>query len=233
MSLFWLCLFLRFQYLLYTFLTNVVYTILFAELSIAYNWDMPGFSFFPEFTFAHMIGSTILIILLYLQTTGIKNAQDFYNHNKVGKGRAARVLIRHRDVMQIDTSWKEQWRSTKKYCFFKDVVPINLFGIGALLGIFFYLTGSTWMMPAAVAGGFFLLGGLSVSYASNHLCDPEMGELYERPQTYDSAISHAKQEIVERASMQRAKEQIEKERKRNLPPPPESDQQRRPPRKPY
>jgi hypothetical protein len=135
--------------------------------------------------------------------------------------------------MQIDTSWKEQWKATKQYCFFYDVIPANLFGLGGLLGIFFYLTQGMGILPFAVAIGFFLLGGLSINYAADHLCSVEIEELYSNPQTYDTAITHGKQEIVERASMQRAKEQIEKERRRNMPLTPESDQQRRPPRKPY
>jgi len=233
MSIFQLCLCLRFRYLVYSFVTYIGSSILFVYLAQTANWDMPGFAFFPQITFAHMIGGTLCIIALYLQTKGIQNAKEFYNHNKVGLGRAARVLIRHRDVMQIDTSWQTQWKSTKKYCFFYDVIPANLFGLGLLLGIFIYLTQGMGILPFAVAIGFFLLSGLSVNYAEDHLCNVETNELYERPQHYDSAITHGKQEIVERVSMQRAKEQIEKERKRNLPPPPENDKQRRPPRKPY
>ncbi|OPF19776.1 hypothetical protein B1L04_03050 [Microcystis aeruginosa KW] len=233
MSIFQLTLCLRFRYLVYSFVTYIGSSILFVYLAQTANWDMPGFAFFPQITFAHMIGGTLFIITLYLQTEGIRRAKEFYNYNKVGKGRAARVLIRHRDVMQIDTSWKEQWKATKQYCFFFDVIPANLFGLGGLLGIFFYLTQGMGILPFAVAIGFFILGGLSINYAADHLCNVEIEELYSNPQTYDTAITHGKQEIIERASMQRTKEQIEKERKRNMPLPPESDKQRRPPRKPY
>jgi hypothetical protein len=233
MSIFQLTLCLRLRYLVYSFLTYIGSSILFVYLAQTASWDMPGFAFFPQITFVQMIVGTNCLIAFYLQTKGIQNAKEYYNYNKVGKGRAARVLSRHRDVMQINTSWQTQWKSTKKYCFFYDVIPMNLVGLGLLLGIFIYLTQGMGILPFAVAIGFFLLSALSVNYADDHLCNPEMTELYERPQTYDSAITHGKQEIVERASMQRAKEQIEKERKRNLPLSPENDQQRRPPRKPY
>jgi hypothetical protein len=120
-----------------------------------------------------------------------------------------------------------------QYCFFLDVIPANLIAVGALLASFIYLTQGSEPLFFAVAIGSLLLSALSVNYANNHICSEETGELYERPQTYDSAITHAKQEMIERIAMQRAKEQMERERRRNLPPPPESDQQRRPPRKPY
>lgn len=233
MSIFQLTLCLRVRYLLYSLVTVGVCFAIGTVLGGSADGYITGIGFVSQ-SIGHMIALGVAgLVVLYLQTKGIQNAQDFYNHNKVGTGRAGRVLSRHRDVIKIDTSWQTHWRLTKKYCFFKDVIPANLLGLGALLGILLFMAQGMGFLPFAVAVGFFLLGGLSYSYASNHLCDPEMGELYERPQTYDSAISYAKQEIVERASMQRAKEQIEKERKRNLPPPPESDQQRRPPRKPY
>jgi len=229
MSIFQLTLCLRVRYLVYSVLTFVGLHVITAALPSG-NGYIPGVGFFTNLTITAGIAG---IIALYLQTGGINKAKEFYNHNKVGTGRAARVLIRHRDVMKLDNSWQTHWRLTKKYCFFKDVVPANLCGLGVLLGIFIYSSQGLGVLTFAVAIGFFLLSALSVNYAEDHLCNVETGELYERPQTYDSAISHAKQEIVERTSMQRAKEQIEKERKRNLPPPPESDQQRRPPRKPY
>ena len=233
MSIFQLTLCLRVRYLLYSLVTIGVCFAIGTVLGGSAEGYIPGIGFLSQ-SIGHMIALVVAgLVALYLQTGGIKSAMEFYTLNKVGKGRAARVLIRHRDVMQIDTSWQSQWKSTKKYCFFYDVIPANLFGLGLLLGIFIYLTQGMGILPFAVAIGFFFLCALSVNYADDHLCDPEMTELYERPQTYDSAISNAKQEIVERASMQRAKEQIQKERKRNLPPPPENDQQRRPPRKPY
>jgi hypothetical protein len=192
---------------------------------------IPGIGFLSQ-SIGQMIALGVAgLVALYLQTGGIKSAMEFYTLNKVGKGRVARVLVRHRDVVRIDTSWQSQWQATKEYALFNDVIPANLCGLGALLGILLFMAQGMGFLPFAVAIGFFLLSGLSYSYASNHLCDPEIAELYERPQTYDSAITHGKQEIVERASMQRAKEQIEKERKRNLPP--DNDKQRRPPRKPY
>lgn len=229
MSIFQLTLCLRLRYLFYSVLTFVGYIAIAAAMPPS-NWYIPvvGFVSNP----AIPIGCAT-IVALHLQTGAITNAKEFYNYNKVGKGRAARVLIRHRDVMQIDTSWKEQWKSTRQYCFFFNVIPANLFGLGVLLGTLIYLTQGMGILPFAVAIGFFLLGGLSINYAADHLCSVEIEELYKNPETYNSAITHGKQEIVERASMQRAKEQIEKERRRNMPPPPESDRQRRPPRKPY
>jgi hypothetical protein len=175
------------------------------------------------------------LITLYWQTIAIDNMKGFYNVNKVGKGRAFRALFQHRDVVNIDPSWESQWASTKVYCFFNDVVSAFLFGFAALLVTLYALGhhnifGSMLLVFAAVSA---ILGGFSVSYANNHLCSEEVREMYERPETYNNALSVAKRDIIEQRSMQQAKEQIEKERKRNMPLPPESDKQRRPPRKPY
>jgi hypothetical protein len=222
MSLFFPILKLRLLYLIYSFVTFFCYSMILhgVFLNIANRY-------------AYAILGVVGIVALYLQTQGIDEVRDHYHHNKIGKGRAARVLYRHRDVMQIDTSWVSQWNSSRKHSLFSQVIPANLIGLVVLWGLFTFLARPSDLLFYGLAVGFLLLAGLSRSYADNHLNSPEIGELYERPQTFDSAFTNAKQEIVERASMQQAKEQIEKERRRNMPLPPESDKQRRPPRKPY
>jgi hypothetical protein len=189
MSIFQLTLCLRVRYLVYSVLTFVGYLAI-ATAMLPSNWYIPGTGFVGTSAIPIVCAT---FVAFYLQTDGIKRAKEFYNYNKVGKGRAARVLIRHRDVMQIDTSWKEQWKATKRYCLFLNVIPANLFGLGVLLGILIFLNQGMDVLPFAVATGFFLLGGLSVNYAADHLCSVEVEELYSNHQTYDSAITQSKQ----------------------------------------
>ena len=82
MSLFWLCLCLRFRYLVYSLVTYKGFGILFLWLAQNANWDMPGFAFFPQIDFAQMLGGTLCIIAIYLQTEGIRRAKEFYNYNE-------------------------------------------------------------------------------------------------------------------------------------------------------
>lgn len=230
MTIWRLALRLRVRYLFYFFVTAGICLFTYHVLSGVTAVYIPSIENSSSQTIALGVAG---LVTLYLQTAGIQKAMEFYTHNKVGTGRAARVLSRHRDVMELDSSWQTQWKTTKEYCFFNDVIPANLNGLGLLLGIFVYLTQGMGILAFAAPIGFFLIGCISSSYASNHLCDPEVGELYERPQTYDHAISTAKQDRIERALMRGAKEEKEKERKRNRPLPPEKDSQRSNPRKPY
>lgn len=176
-----------------------------------------------------------LVIALYWQTTGISNMKDFYNFNKVGRGRASRALFQHRDVINLDTSWQSHWSSTRVYCFFHDVVSAFLYGLAALLVALYALGyrenfGSTLLIFACVSA---IIGRFSVGYANNHLCNEEVREMYERPETYNNAITVAKRDIIEQRSMQQAKDLLEGERKRNSPLPPQNEKQKKPPRKPY
>jgi cell shape-determining protein MreC len=157
----------------------------------------------------------------------------FYTHNKVGSGRAARSLFQHRDVVNIDSSWKTWWTSAVHVCFYRDVIPIKLwcFGFFLIAVLFAAQTLNFVIVGAAIAS--FVLAGISHSYAVNHLCDEEANELYERPHTYDNAITRAKQEVRERQAVEQARDVLEKERKRNAPLPPKNQNQNRPPRKPY
>ncbi|MCG6137089.1 MAG: hypothetical protein MET45_21060 [Nostoc sp. LLA-1] len=233
MSNFVLNLRLRFRYLIYSISTVAAYFIIGSVFGQETDSYIPYIGFLP-YGVGQTIGLTIAgIVALYLQTGGIANAMEFYTHNKVGKGRAARVLFAHRDVMQLDTSWEAQWRSTKRYALFCDVIPANLIGIGILLGVLTFMAQGIGFLPLFYTVGFCLLGGLSYSYATNHLCNHEMNELYERPQTYDNPLTRAKQELVERASIEQARQRLEKERRRNSPLPPQSEKQKQPPHKPY
>ncbi|MBE9082857.1 hypothetical protein IQ278_12105 [Tolypothrix sp. LEGE 11397] len=219
--------------MLYSLATFGAYFIIGSVFGQGTDSYIPYIGFLP-YSIGQTIGLTIAgIVALYLQTGGIANAMEFYSYNKVGKGRASRVLFAHRDVTQLDTSWEAQWQSTKHYALFCDVLPANLIGIGILLGVLTFMAQGIGFLPFFYTAGFCLLGGLSYSYATNHLCNPELSELYERPQTYDNAFTRAKQEIREQIAVKQAQETLEKERKRNSPLPPQSPTQQQPPRKPY
>jgi hypothetical protein len=229
MSIFFLTLRLRLRYFIYSLFNFVAYPIIGSALEEKTSSNFLSITFY-DLSISQWIAGAVA---LCLQVIGVRTAMEFYTENKVGKGRAYRGSIKHRDVMNIDTSWQTQWKSTKRYSLFHDVIPINLIGIIMLLGlpaIIFQRIGFVPLFGIIALG---LLYVLSKSYANDHLCDPEMDELYKNPQSYDYALTAIKQEREEQIAMEQAKKRLEKERRRNSPVAPQSEKQKQPPRKPY
>jgi hypothetical protein len=229
MSNFYLNLRLRFRYLIYSMFTSVAYFIIGSVTGQGNGGYVPGIGFL-DFGISQWIAG---FVALYLQAFGIASAMTYYTGSKVGAGRAFRELFEHRDVISIDTSWQKHWRSAKKIALFDNVIPANLYGLGAVLGIVTYSTQGVGFSLYFYVISCLLLAGLSSMYANEHLCSAEVNELHERPQSYKNALTHAKREAVERAAMEQVKQRLEKERKRNSPVPPQSEKQKQPPHKPY
>jgi hypothetical protein len=225
---------LRVRYLLYSLGTAAAYfaigTVMAGGGSGGY---VPGVGFL-----SHSTGQTIALlcaggVAVYLQIKGIERAMEFFRHNLIGRGRVNRALFKHRDLVQMDTSMEGNWQSTTRYSLFRDAIPANLYGLGALLAILTLLTKGLGLLCIFYGGACVLLGKLSENYAEHHLCSDEVTEMYENPGSYANVLTQAKQEYEEQVSLNRAQDLLERERRRNRPSPPESDEQFQPPDKPY
>jgi hypothetical protein len=229
MSIFFLTLRLRVRYFIYSLFNFVAYPIIGSALEEKTSSNFLSITFYYLSISQWIAGA----VALYLQVIGVRTAMEFYTRNKVGKNRAGRGLIKHRDVMSIDTSWQTQWKSTKRYSLFCEVIPANLIGIILLLGLPALIVQRIGFVPLFGIIALGLLCVFSQSYAEDHLCDPEVNELYKNPQSYDYALTAIKQERREQIAMEQAKQRLEQERKRNSPVPPQSEKQKQPPHKPY
>jgi hypothetical protein len=220
---------LRLRYLIYSIATVAVYSIIGSALGQETGGYIPGIGFF-DFSISQVIAG---VVVLYLQTSGVEVAMKFYTTNKVGALRAYRWLFGHRDVITINVSWKNHWESAKTFGLFGHVIPANLFGLGALLGIQTFFNQGIGFLFCFYVAGCVLLGMLSSLYAWEGLCDAEVTELHERPQSYDHAFTRAKLEQREEALRKQMEQLQEKERRRNAPAVPPSEKQKRTPPKPY
>ena len=80
-----------------------------------------------------------------------------------------------------------------------------------------FLSFSYWL-------GFSTLGGLAMSFACDHLCNEEIGDLYKEPQSYFHPIAVAKSEVKERQAYESSQQRMARERQRNQPQPPPGDE---------
>lgn len=230
MSRFILGLRLIFRYLVYCLITVCVYLMVAQFFGGDNGQYLYGYGYTSNTMLALIAGGCVALYLLFV---GRQETLEFYTYNKVGSGRAARVLYRHRDVVQVDASWQFQWRAAVKYSFFYHVIPANVWGLGALLAVMHFFSEGTWLPSLLIGLVSYFFGMFSSWYAAHHLCNPEVNEMYERPQTYSDVISQEKQERSQRRAAHQAQEQLERERRRNRPMPPRSQRQKRPPRRPY
>ena len=166
----------------------------------------------------------------FLFMNGASDVMSTYTHNKLGSERVSREMYRHRDVFSWNTDAAAHWHFAKQVGHYRSVIPCYIWGITLTFSISLAFREDFehgWLAIVVLLISFIIVCILN-AYVDQHLCSPEIGEMYRDPGSYSKVLDQKKEEAQQEQQDIYIQAQLEREQSRNQGLPPEESQYKRP-----